>query len=72
MDEMVVQAIKDNDIMRLIDLDDEFIGNAAIDGLWQLLMLEGAMQVVPMEVDFLSYEAPTYYGMIVATYKPKA
>jgi aromatic ring-opening dioxygenase LigB subunit len=71
MDAMVVEAIKDNDIMRLINLDDEFISNAAIDGLWQLLMLEGAMQVVPMEVDFLSYEAPTYYGMIVATYKPR-
>ncbi len=72
MDETVVKAIKDNDIMRLIDLDDDFISNAAIDGLWQLLMLEGAQQVVPMNVDFLSYEAPTYYGMIVATYAPAA
>jgi aromatic ring-opening dioxygenase LigB subunit len=72
MDQTVVQAIKDNDIMSLIDLDDEFVSNAAIDGLWQLLMLEGAKQVVPMDVDFLTYEAPTYYGMIVATYAPTA
>lgn len=72
MDDMVVQAMRDNEPKRLIDLGDEFVKNAAIDGLWQLLMLAGAMEVTPMEVDFLSYEAPTYYGMIVATYHPKA
>jgi hypothetical protein len=33
-------------------------------------MLAGAMEVVPMDVDFLSYEAPSYYGMIVASYVP--
>lgn len=68
LDAEVTQAIKDNDLLPLIDLDDEYVNNAAIDGLWQLLMLAGAMQVVPMDVDFLSYEAPSYYGMIVATY----
>jgi aromatic ring-opening dioxygenase LigB subunit len=68
MDAEVVAAIRDNEPLRLIDLDDEYIRNAAIDGLWQLLMLGGALQVVPMSVDLLSYEAPTYYGMIVATY----
>jgi aromatic ring-opening dioxygenase LigB subunit len=71
MDEIVVQAIKDNEPGRLIDLDDQFVRNSAIDGLWQLLMLAGAMEVVPMDVNFLSYEAPTYYGMIVATYTPR-
>lgn len=70
MDAEVCEAIKRNDILSLIDLDDEYISNAAIDGLWQLLMLGGAQQVVPMDVDFLSYEAPSYYGMIVATYEP--
>ncbi len=71
MDAEVSEAIMRNDILSLIDLDDEYIHNAAIDGLWQLLMLGGAQQVVPMDVDFLSYEAPTYYGMIVATYEPR-
>ena len=70
MDAEVSEAIKQNDILSLIDLDEQYIRNAAIDGLWQLLMLGGAQQVVPMDVDFLSYEAPTYYGMIVATYEP--
>lgn len=70
LDAEVVEAIKANDIMRLIDVDEQYVQNAAIDGLWQLLMLAGAQRVVPMDVDFLTYEAPTYYGMIVATYAP--
>jgi len=70
MDALVVDAITANDPLRLIDLDDRFISNAAIDGLWQLLMLAGAMQVTAMDVDVLTYEAPTYYGMVVATYHP--
>jgi aromatic ring-opening dioxygenase LigB subunit len=68
MDALIVQAIKGDDIMSLIDLDPEFVRDAAIDGLWQLLMLEGAKQVTPMTVDFLSYEQPSYFSMIVALY----
>ncbi|HMM42049.1 MAG TPA: aromatic ring-opening dioxygenase subunit LigB [Thermomicrobiales bacterium] len=71
VDDAVVQAIKDDDIPGLLKLDDETISNAAIDGLWQLLMLEGVKQVAPLKGTFLSYEAPTYYGMIVATYAPE-
>jgi len=70
MDPLIVEAIKQDRIMDLVDLDPLFVKNAAIDGLWQLLMLEGAKQITPMEPDLLSYEAPTYYGMIVATYEP--
>jgi aromatic ring-opening dioxygenase LigB subunit len=68
VDALVVQAIKDDAILRLIDLDDELVRNAAIDGLWQLLILEGVKQVTPLRVDFLSYEAPSYFSMIVALY----
>jgi aromatic ring-opening dioxygenase LigB subunit len=70
VDEMIVQALKDNDPGRLIDLPEEKVQNAAIDGLWQTLMLAGAMEVVPMQGEVLCYEAPSYYGMIVASYEP--
>lgn len=70
VDALVVTAIQDNDIMRLIDLDEQQASDAAIDGLWQALMLEGARQVTPMRVDFLSYEVAEYFGMIVALYEP--
>lgn len=70
VDEMVVDALKANDPVRLIDLPEEKVQNAAIDGLWQTLMLAGAMERVPMQGEVLSYEAPAYYGMIVASFEP--
>jgi aromatic ring-opening dioxygenase LigB subunit len=69
VDDAVVEAIKADRITDLLELSDETISNAAIDGLWQLLMLEGAKQVVPMKPEFLTYEIPSYYSMIVAMYE---
>jgi aromatic ring-opening dioxygenase LigB subunit len=70
VDAEVVAAVQANDLMRLIDLDERRARDAAIDGLWQALMLGGALDVTPMDVEFLSYEAPTYYGMLVAVWAP--
>jgi len=68
----VVAALKDNDPGRLISLTEEEVQNAAIDGLWQTLMLAGAMAHTPMRGEVLSYEAPSYYSMIVATFTPES
>jgi aromatic ring-opening dioxygenase LigB subunit len=68
VDAEVVAAVQANDLMRLIDLDEGRARDAAIDGLWQTLMLGGALDVTPMNVELLSYEAPTYYGMLVAVW----
>jgi len=70
VDAEVVAAVKANDLHSLISISDERSTEAAIDGLWQTLMLAGVQAEVPMDVDFLTYEAPTYYGMIVASYTP--
>jgi aromatic ring-opening dioxygenase LigB subunit len=70
VDAEVVAAVQANDLMRLIDLDERRARDAAIDGLWQALMLGGALDVTLMDVEFLSYEAPTYYGMLVAVWAP--
>jgi aromatic ring-opening dioxygenase LigB subunit len=70
VDQLVVAALRDNDPERLIDLPDEQVANAAIDGLWQALMLAGVIRHVPMRGEVLCYEAPSYYGMIVATFEP--
>ncbi len=67
---MVVDAVRDNELRRLMNLDETLANKAAIDGLWQVLMLVGAEEVVPMTGELLSYEAPTYYGMLVAAYSP--
>jgi aromatic ring-opening dioxygenase LigB subunit len=70
VDAEVVAAVAANDLLRLIDLDEERARDAAIDGLWQALILAGALEVAPMDVELLSYEAPTYYGMLVAAWSP--
>jgi aromatic ring-opening dioxygenase LigB subunit len=71
VDALVVQALRDNDPGRLIDLDEQQVQDAAIDGLWQTLMLAGAMERMPMQGELLCYEAPSYYGMIVAPFTPR-
>ncbi len=68
VDAEIVAAVRANDLLRLIDLDEVRARDAAIDGLWQTLMLGGALQETPMHGEFLSYEAPTYYGMLVAAW----
>jgi aromatic ring-opening dioxygenase LigB subunit len=70
VDAEVVVAVAANDLLRLIDLDESRAQDAAIDGLWQALILAGALEAVPMNVELLSYEAPTYYGMLVAVWAP--
>jgi aromatic ring-opening dioxygenase LigB subunit len=70
VDAEVVAAVEANDVMRLINLDEGRARDAAIDGLWQALLLGGTLDVTPMKVELLSYEAPTYYGMLVAAWLP--
>lgn len=68
VDNIVVDAIKREDIKSLTSLTEEETTTAAIDGLWQTLMLDGFLEGTGAKVDFLLYEKPRYYGMIVATY----
>jgi aromatic ring-opening dioxygenase LigB subunit len=64
----VLQALRAGDPGSLIDMDENLASDAAIDGLWQALMLAGVLERVPMRGELLSYEAPTYYGMLVASF----
>jgi aromatic ring-opening dioxygenase LigB subunit len=69
VDAEIVAAVEANDLLRLIDLDEDRARDAAIDGLWQTLILAGILDAVPMQGELLSYEAPTYYGMLVAVWE---
>jgi aromatic ring-opening dioxygenase LigB subunit len=70
VDGIVVDAVKANDLRFLISLPDEDVAAAAIDGLWQALILAGIQEVTPLDVDVLTYEIGGYFGMIVAAYTP--
>jgi aromatic ring-opening dioxygenase LigB subunit len=70
LDGMVCQAVRDGALEQMLAFDDALVEEAKPDGIWQALMLHGALQVVPMKGELLSYEAPTYFGMLCAAYTP--
>jgi aromatic ring-opening dioxygenase LigB subunit len=72
VDKQVVDAIENDQILHLIDLQEQDVKDAAIDGLWQILMLGGFLETVKMKHELLCYEAPSYYGMIVASFEPES
>jgi aromatic ring-opening dioxygenase LigB subunit len=63
-----IQAIvRANDLGRLADWDPSFAVAAKADSFWQLLMLHGALGEA-FGAELLSYEAPTYFGMLTASF----
>lgn len=69
-DKMVADAVRDQELTRLLHFDPRFVDAAKPDGLWQILILQGAIEHTPMRGELLSYEAPTYFGMLCAAYSP--
>ncbi|MBF6614820.1 MAG: hypothetical protein IVW55_17050 [Chloroflexi bacterium] len=69
-DAMIQQTIKAGALDSLLDADLDFADRAKVDGLWQAVMLAGAIHHTPMKGELLSYQAPTYFGMLVAAYEP--
>ncbi len=68
-DAMVVGVVQAGDLDRLLTADLDFADRAKVDGLWQAVMLAGALRHTPMRGELLSYEAPSYFGMLVAAYE---
>jgi len=69
-DELAVELVRENRLRELHGLAE--LGEAAkADSLWQLAVLHGALGS-GFDVDLLSYEAPTYFGMLCAAYAPAA
>ena len=69
-DALAVELVREN---RLGELDGlaELVEPAKADSLWQLAVLNGALGS-SFDVELLSYEAPTYFGMLCAAYAPAA
>jgi aromatic ring-opening dioxygenase LigB subunit len=67
-DEQVVGLIKRDDLAGLMQMDPGLPVDAKADSYWQMLMLHGALDT-SWKGEFLSYEAPTYFGMLCAAYE---
>ena len=70
-DEAVKMAIQKNDLKPLLNLPPKFVEDAKPDSIWQIAILQGILEHVPMKGFLLSYQAPTYYGMLCAEYLPE-
>jgi aromatic ring-opening dioxygenase LigB subunit len=69
-DDLVVDLIKRDDLGALLAMDRALPVQAKADSYWQMLMLHGALAPGRWRGEFLSYEAPTYFGMLCASYEP--
>ena len=69
-DEAVAALIGNGDGPRFSRLGSVFAREAKADSYWQMLMLEGALGQGGWKGELLSYEAPTYFGMLCAAYAP--
>jgi len=70
-DEEVRNAVLKNDLAPLLSLPPQFIEDAKPDSLWQLAMLQGILKHTKMVGRLLSYQVPTYFGLLCAVYLPK-
>ena len=69
-DAEVVALVSRDRLAGLLELDRGLIDEAKVDSYWQMLMLQGALGADEWTGELLSYEAPTYFGMLCAAYGP--
>ena len=67
-DELVCDIVRSNQLDRLTSIAPEMVEKAKADSWWQMLILHGATRGWPGRL--ISYEAPTYFGMLTAAYWP--
>jgi aromatic ring-opening dioxygenase LigB subunit len=70
-DGQIVELVRENRLARLLEVDPSFVATAQADSWWQMLVLHGATQDA-FDAELLSYEAPTYFGMLCASFTPRA
>jgi aromatic ring-opening dioxygenase LigB subunit len=70
-DEMVKLAVLESDLRPLLNLPRQFIEDAKPDSVWQIAILQGILERFPMKGQLLSYQIPTYFGMLCAAFQPQ-
>lgn len=69
-DTALVEAVKAQDLARLLSFDLDWLKRASTDSYGQILNLHGAIEGVNFKGELLSYEVPTYFGMMCVAYEP--
>ena len=67
-DTLITELVASDRLPRLCDVPAELVEDAKADSWWQMLILHGA--TAGFRGRLISYEAPTYFGMLTAAYEP--
>jgi aromatic ring-opening dioxygenase LigB subunit len=67
-DMAVLTALKRNRIGEVMTVKEDLVKAAKPDSLWQLTILAGIADKVKLKAQLLSYDVPTYFGMICANF----
>jgi aromatic ring-opening dioxygenase LigB subunit len=68
-DGLICNLVRTGRLERLAEIPLELVEAAKADSWWQMLMLHGAM-IKGWNARLVSYEAPTYFGMLTAAFSP--
>lgn len=67
-DAALVEAVKAQDLACLLTFDLDWLKRASTDSYGQILNLHGAIEGTCFRGELLSYEVPTYFGMMCVAY----
>lgn len=68
-DDIICDIVKRDVLSELLTIDMNLVAKAMPDSLWQMLILLGALQVKNLNGSFITYQVPSYFGMLVASYE---
>jgi len=68
-DKFVLEALRSNALHKILRIDKSIIDRAKPDSLWQMAILAGIVDRIPMITEVFSHQVPTYFGMICAGFK---
>ena len=68
-DALVGSIVREDRLAAVAEIDRALVAAAAADSWWQMLMLAGALDG-SWRGEFLSYERPSYVGLLCAAYAP--
>lgn len=68
-DDIICDIVKRDALDELLNIDMKLVEKAKPDSLWQMLILLGALQVKNLKGSFITYQVPSYFGMLAASYE---
>ena len=68
-DKMVLDALMSNRMSAVMTFKQDLVRAAKPDSLWQMAMLAGIADEIRLKSEIVSYDVPTYFGMICASFR---